>query len=143
MNAIVNASNTSASRTTGGGIAAQIQEVLGVVDTKKLTLILALAAMMAALVVTFMWMDRATYRVVFPNLTDTDAGAVVNALQGAAIPHQIDSVTGNVQVPMDNYDCLASGVVFFCFCSNDICSRVFWFKVVGLLFGFYFTELCR
>ena len=46
-----------------------------------------------------------------------------------------------VQVPMDNYDCLASGVVFFCFCSNDICSRVFWFKVVGLLFGFDFTEL--
>ena len=49
-----------------------------------------------------------------------------------------------LQVPMDNYDCLASGVIFsdfFCFCSKDICSRVFWFKVVGLLFGFDFTEL--
>ena len=101
MNAIVNASNTSASRTSGGGIAAQLQEVLGIVDTKKLTLILALAAMMAVLVVTYMWMDRATYRVVFPNLTDADAGAVVSALQGAAIPHQIDRVSGNVQVPMD------------------------------------------
>ena len=46
-----------------------------------------------------------------------------------------------LQVPMDNYDCLASGVAFFCFCSNDICSSVFWFKVVGLLFGIEFTEL--
>jgi flagellar M-ring protein FliF len=64
-----------------------------------LPLLIALALGLAILVVGFMWLDRTTYRTVYPGMSERDSGEILTALQKSGMPVQVESLSGNIQVP--------------------------------------------
>lgn len=71
-------------------------------DVPALRQILMLAGIAAAVAVGFMtfnWSQKPEFTPIYANLADKDAAEVAEALRSAAIPFQLDSVSGAVTVP--------------------------------------------
>lgn len=71
-------------------------------DVPALRQILMLAGIAAAVAVgfmTFSWSQKPDYTPIYANLADKDAAEIAEALRSAAIPFQLDSVSGAVTVP--------------------------------------------
>jgi flagellar M-ring protein FliF len=66
--------------------------------SKLLGMIIGLAASIALGVGIMFWMMKPSYSPLYSGMEARDAGEVVNALQGAGIPYELDSATGVVKV---------------------------------------------
>ncbi len=66
---------------------------------RQLGLMVGLAASVALGVAVVLWSQEPNYSLLYGNLTDKDAGNVLEALQKAQIPYQVEQATGAVLVP--------------------------------------------
>jgi flagellar M-ring protein FliF len=66
---------------------------------RKVSLMVALAAIIAVLVGSWLWLQTPDYRVLYGNLSDRDGGAVVEALQKLNIPYKMAEGGGAIMVP--------------------------------------------
>ncbi|MGE5384948.1 MAG: flagellar basal-body MS-ring/collar protein FliF [Betaproteobacteria bacterium] len=66
---------------------------------QKLTLLVAVAALVAVIVAGVLWAKQADYKVLFSNLSEKDGGAIVAALEQQNIPHQFSESNGAILVP--------------------------------------------
>ncbi len=66
---------------------------------RQLLVILGLAASISVGVTAAFWMREPGYAVLYANVSDKEAGEVVNTLTSAAIPHELDRNTGAIKVP--------------------------------------------
>ncbi len=66
---------------------------------QKLTLLVAIAALVAVVVAGVLWAKQADYKVLFSNLSEKDGGAIVAALEQQNIPHQFSESSGAILVP--------------------------------------------
>lgn len=74
-------------------------------STKKLTLILGIAAVFAILVGAWIWSRPPEYRVLFSNYNEKDGGAIVGALQQMNIPYKVGEGGNSILVPSEQvYD---------------------------------------
>lgn len=64
-------------------------------------LLVGIAASVAVGLATVMWSRSPDYSLLFTQLTDRDAGAIVNSLMTAEIPHKLEQSSGAVMVPKD------------------------------------------
>ncbi|MBT8137431.1 MAG: flagellar M-ring protein FliF [Gammaproteobacteria bacterium] len=64
-------------------------------------LLTGIAAAVAIGVATVLWSRTPDYSLLYANLADRDAGAIVNALMATEIPHKLDQASGAVMVPAD------------------------------------------
>ncbi|WP_163138571.1 flagellar basal-body MS-ring/collar protein FliF, partial [Arhodomonas sp. KWT] len=88
-----------------GRLGRLISEYLGDRVFRQLALVLGLAVAIAAGVGLVMWVQEPMYRPLFSDLPAEDASAVMDALQTANIPFQVDENSGAIMVPMDRiYD---------------------------------------
>ncbi|WP_051304781.1 flagellar basal-body MS-ring/collar protein FliF [Chitinilyticum litopenaei] len=72
-------------------------------STRKLIIMAVLAALIAALIGAALWSREPAYRILFTNIPDKEAGAVVQSLQQMNIPYKLDA--GGISVPADKiYD---------------------------------------
>ncbi|MBE9608808.1 flagellar basal-body MS-ring/collar protein FliF [Chitinilyticum piscinae] len=70
---------------------------------RKVLLMAVGAALVAALIGGMLWSREPSYRLLFTNIPDKDAGAVVQSLQQMNIPYKLDA--GGISVPADKiYD---------------------------------------
>jgi len=68
-------------------------------DRSRITTLASLAAAIALVVAVVMWARTPEYRVLFANLSDRDAGAIVQALQQMNVPYKMAESGGAVLVP--------------------------------------------
>lgn len=88
-----------------GRLGRLISEYLGDRVFRQLALVLGLAVAIAAGVGLVMWVQDPMYRPLFADLPAKDASAVMDALQSANIPFQVDQNSGAIMVPVDRiYD---------------------------------------
>ncbi len=64
-------------------------------------LLIGIAASVAVGIATVLWSRAPDYSLLYANLADRDAGAVVNALVAAEIPHRLEQSSGAIMVPAD------------------------------------------
>lgn len=78
----------------------RVREGFGRLGTQqKLILMVAVAAVIALIVATYLWATQGDYKVLFSNLSDKDGGAIVAALEQQNIPHQFSPSGGAILVP--------------------------------------------
>lgn len=85
----------------GNGPAAFMDQYIGQRALRQIGLIAGLAAAIAAGIGLFMWANEPVYRQLYGDLSQEDASAVIEALQGAGIDYRLDPSTGAVMVPAD------------------------------------------
>lgn len=74
-------------------------------NTRKLAVLVSLAAAVALVAGLFMWARTPDYRVLFSNLAERDGGAVVTALQQMNVPYKMAEGSGAILVPAEQvYD---------------------------------------
>ena len=71
---------------------------------RPLLLLIGIAAAVAAGVWIVLWSRGPTYSLLYANLSPQDEAQVVQALQGAQIPYQLDPSTNGVEVPAEQLD---------------------------------------
>ncbi len=70
---------------------------------QKVTMLVVLAVSVAALVLVFAWSQKLDYRLLYSNMADSDAGAVVQKLKEMKVPYRVEG--GGILVPEDKvYD---------------------------------------
>ena len=92
---------TSADAVTDSSPVARVREAfdrLG--NQQKLGLLVALAAVVALLVGSFLWSRQPEWKVLFSNLTEKDGGAIVSILEQQNVPHRY-SDNGALLVPSE------------------------------------------
>lgn len=83
---------------TSSALALPPQIARAVFNQRSFSALAALAAALALLAALWMWGRAPDYRVLYTNLSNRDAGAVVNALQQMNVPYKLSS-DGDVMVP--------------------------------------------
>ncbi|MCL4721398.1 MAG: flagellar M-ring protein FliF, partial [Gammaproteobacteria bacterium] len=68
---------------------------------RQLLVLIGLAASISIGVTAAFWMKDPGYSVLFSNISDKEASAIVNVLTTSAIPYQIDNNSGAVKVPAE------------------------------------------
>lgn len=68
---------------------------------RPLLLLVGVAAAVAAGVGVVLWSKEPTYGLLYGNLGDQDSAQIVQALDAAAVPYKLDSVSGAIMVPSD------------------------------------------
>ena len=71
---------------------------------RPLLLLIGIAAAVAAGVWIVLWSRGPTYSLLYANLSPQEEAQVVQALQGAQIPYQLDPTTNGVEVPAEQLD---------------------------------------
>jgi flagellar M-ring protein FliF len=66
---------------------------------RQLLILIGLAASISIGVTAAFWMSNPGYTVLFSNVSDKEASEIVNALNSAGIPYQLDNNSGAVTVP--------------------------------------------
>lgn len=96
--ALTQSSDAAVKRPHGQGrLGVLLTEYVGENALRQLGLLLGLSLAVAAGVSLFMWAQEPSYRSLFAGLPAEDAAAVVQALQAAAIPYELDN--GAIRVP--------------------------------------------
>lgn len=80
------------------GVGAQLESFTRL-PMKQLGLIIGLAAALGVIAILFMWSQEPTYKLLYSNLSDQDAGKVLASLQESKIPYKLDQVSGAIKVP--------------------------------------------
>lgn len=74
-------------------------------NTRKIAVLVSLAAGVALIVGMFLWARTPDYRVLFSNLSERDGGAVITALQQMNVPYKMAEGSGAILVPSEQvYD---------------------------------------
>ena len=74
-------------------------------NTQKFGFLAALAALIAAVIVTMLWVRTPEFRVLYSNLSDRDGGEVIAALAQLNVPYRVEQGGGVLLVPStDVYD---------------------------------------
>ncbi|MDH3588742.1 MAG: flagellar basal-body MS-ring/collar protein FliF [Gammaproteobacteria bacterium] len=73
--------------------------LLDVPAVRQGLLLAGIAASVAIGIATALWSRTPDYSLLYANLADRDAGAIVNALMAADIPHELEQTSGAVMVP--------------------------------------------
>lgn len=68
---------------------------------RQLLILIGLAASISIGVTAAFWMSNPGYTVLFSNVSDKEASAIVNALGSAGIPYRLDNNSGAVTVPAE------------------------------------------
>lgn len=81
---------------------ARLRDALGRLNNQqKMLLAVALAAVVALLVGTYLWSKQPDYRVLFANISEKDGGAIIAALEQSAVPYKHSEGGGAILVPAD------------------------------------------
>jgi flagellar M-ring protein FliF len=83
----------------GSSLVASFQGMNSLPVLRQIGLLIGLAASVAAGVAIVLWSTTPSYNMLFGNLSEMDANAVVEALQAQGVEYKIDSTTGAVMVP--------------------------------------------
>ena len=79
-----------------------LAQALGVLSTRqKISMMVALAAIIALVVGMWLWGSTPEYRVLYSNLSDRDGGAIIDSLQQQNIPYKFSEGGGALLVPAD------------------------------------------
>src|ERR1700735_3433638 len=70
-------------------------------NVRPLLLLLGVALAVAAGVTVVLWWRGPNWRLLYGNLSDSDASSVVQALQSASIEYKLDSASGAIMVPAE------------------------------------------
>jgi flagellar M-ring protein FliF len=82
---------------------ARLQEAFARLDNRqKITLAVALAAIVALLAAVYLWSREPAYKVLFANLSERDGGAIIAALDQAAVPYRFSEGGSAILVPSQN-----------------------------------------
>jgi flagellar M-ring protein FliF len=68
-------------------------------NTQKFGFLAALAALIAAVIVTMLWVRTPEFRVLYSNLSDRDGGEVIAALAQLNVPYRVEQGGGVILVP--------------------------------------------
>ena len=68
-------------------------------SSQKLGLMIAGAAVIALMVGSWMWSQAPDYRVLYPNVSDKDGGAIISALEQMKVPYKFTEGGGSIQIP--------------------------------------------
>ena len=68
-------------------------------SSQKLGLMIAAAAVIALMVGSWMWSQAPDYRVLYPNVSDKDGGAIITALEQMKVPYKFTDGGGSIQIP--------------------------------------------
>jgi len=68
---------------------------------RKISLLVAAVVTLASVALLVYWTGQVEYRVLFSNLTSTDAGSIVSKLQEKKVPYHLSSAGDTISVPMD------------------------------------------
>ena len=79
--------------------AAKSGNLLEIPAVRQGLLLTGIAAAVAVGIATALWSRTPDYSLLYANLADRDAGAIVNALMAAEIPHKLEQSSGAVMVP--------------------------------------------
>ncbi|MDR2625051.1 MAG: flagellar M-ring protein FliF [Zoogloeaceae bacterium] len=81
-------------------VLARLRESLGRLNSQqKLMLAVAVAAIVAILVGTYLWARQPDYRVLFANFSEKDGGAIIAALDQAGVPYRYSENGAAILVP--------------------------------------------
>lgn len=69
--------------------------------TRQIVLVVVLAAIIALSIGFFLWFQKPTYRVLYSHLEARDSAQVVEALQKANIPFNLEQISGAIMIPAD------------------------------------------
>ncbi len=79
-----------------------LAQALGTFSSKqKISLMVAVAGIIALVIGMWMWGSTPEYRVLYSNLSDRDGGAIIDALQQQNIPYKFSEGGGALLVPAD------------------------------------------
>ena len=68
-------------------------------SSQKLGLMIAGAAVIALMIGSWMWSQAPDYRVLYPNVSDKDGGAIITALEQMKVPYKFTDGGGSIQIP--------------------------------------------
>ena len=78
----------------------KVREALGrLSNQQKIALMVAVAAIAALLIGTFLWSRQPDYKVLFSNLTEKDGGTIITALEQLNVPYKFTEGGGAILVP--------------------------------------------
>ncbi|HJW02103.1 MAG TPA: flagellar basal-body MS-ring/collar protein FliF [Azospira sp.] len=78
----------------------RLREALGrLTNQQKIALMVALAAIAALIIGTFLWTRQPDYKVLFSNLSERDGGAIITALEQLNVPYKFTEGGGAILVP--------------------------------------------
>ncbi|MDR3352866.1 MAG: flagellar M-ring protein FliF [Zoogloeaceae bacterium] len=81
---------------------ARLQEAFARLDNRqKLTLAVALAAIVSLIVAVYLWSREPAYKVLFANFSERDGGAIIAALEQANVPYRHSEGGGAILVPSE------------------------------------------
>ena len=78
----------------------QIRGLTSLSRERQIALLVVAAAAIAVIVSLVFWLTRTEYSTLFPELSERDSAAVVEALERNGVPVRLDPATGAVQVPL-------------------------------------------
>ncbi len=70
-------------------------------NSRKLLLMVGVAAVIAVMIGLVLWGQKPEYRVLFSNFSDRDGGAIMTSLQAANVPYKFTEGGGAILVPAD------------------------------------------
>ncbi|MCX8146488.1 MAG: flagellar basal-body MS-ring/collar protein FliF, partial [Azovibrio sp.] len=80
----------------------RLREAFGRLNAQqKLLLAVAVAAIVALLVGTYLWSKQPDYRVLFANISEKDGGAIIAALDQSGVPYKYSEGGTAILVPAD------------------------------------------
>jgi flagellar M-ring protein FliF len=71
----------------------------GLPPAKMITLLMLISGTVAGFVILLLWTGKADYQILYANLTQEDAGAIITKLKERRIPYQISSNGGSILIP--------------------------------------------
>jgi len=83
----------------GSGLVSSFQGLNSLPVLRQIGLLIGLAASVAAGVAIVLWSSTPSFNMLYGNLSEKDANAVVETLQAQGIQYKIDPTTGGVMVP--------------------------------------------
>jgi flagellar M-ring protein FliF len=81
-----------------------LEQLNSLPTSKKVAALAAIVISIAGMIFLFSWMQKADYHVLYSNLSEGDAGRIVQELKTKNVPHKLSS-EGTILVPLDSvYD---------------------------------------
>ncbi|MGD1075225.1 MAG: flagellar M-ring protein FliF, partial [Thermodesulfovibrionales bacterium] len=81
-----------------------ISEQIRAMSVKKKSVLLSVIALtITALILLFSWLQKADYQTLYANISEEDAGSIIQKLQEQKVPYKVSA--GGIMVPSDKvYD---------------------------------------
>jgi flagellar M-ring protein FliF len=80
-----------------------VKEIISQPLVRKSLPAIAAVFLFAIFLIAALWLNGGEYRALHPGMSEVDRSEAMAILQGGAIPVQIDSATGALNVPVESY----------------------------------------